>query len=91
MTLYKFTLEGKDIYINVERIVGVRQSYPPPPNLGSLSGHVGVSPSYAEPGQTTIMIEGHQQIFIDQHISEVLAILEGRDPRPAKILYGKKE
>lgn len=40
---------------------------------------------------TTLHIEGIGIIQIKEHITEVIAILEGRDPAPSKILFGNKK
>ncbi len=41
------------------------------------------------PGGTSLFIDGTPPIHVKEHISEIIAILEGRDPAPSKILFGK--
>jgi hypothetical protein len=98
--LIKFTetMNGKALYVKVSSIAMIRESTKNPSNTSNGNnynglGNVSVSSytTYDEPGNTMIMLHGSSQfIFIQEHISEVIALMENRDPRPARILYGSK-
>lgn len=81
-----------DLYLNLTKVVGVRPSMRNPSNTNTfVSNGVNLSSTYDEPGNTVIVIDSNCMFFVDEHISEVIALIEGRDPRPAKVLFGKKE
>lgn len=94
MTLVKFKqADMNDLYLDMTKVLGVRPSAKNYNNqFGASSGTVNVSGTqynYTEPGNTVIICENNVMFFVDEHISELIALLEGRDPRPAKVLFGK--
>lgn len=98
MTLVKFKqCNLSDIYLDLTKVVGIRSSFKNGSNSSGLLGNTyvsngtNISGTYDEPGNTVIIIDTHSMFFVDEHISEVIALIEGRDPRPAKVLFGKKE
>lgn len=40
---------------------------------------------------TVIQFGNGATITVKEHLVEVIALIEGRDPKPAKLLYGKKQ
>ena len=38
--------------------------------------------------KTLISMQGGAPLYVKEHIAEILAYLEGRDPLPAKVLFG---
>lgn len=41
-------------------------------------------------GHTDLHVDGIGRVQVREHISEVVALMEGRDPNPAKILFNNK-
>lgn len=90
----------KAVYLKIEAISSIRESFKNPSNTSNgnnFNGTLGnginstfVTYNYDEPGNTTILIGNNHNYFVSEHITEVIALLEGRDPRPAKVLYGSK-
>lgn len=39
---------------------------------------------------TRILVNGYD-VVVSEHIAEILAHIEGRDPAPARVMFGKKE
>lgn len=95
MTLIKFKqCNLSDLYLDLTKVVGIRPSLKTGNNMAAgstLNTYTGVNVGYDEPGNTVILIDNNCMFFIEEHISEVIALMEGRDPRPAKVLFGKKE
>lgn len=94
MTFMKFTSHfNAEIYVDISSVKCIRRSYKP--NIQGQSFSAGsttgtLNTYYGDdPGNTVLTIEGNMQIYVEEHISEVLAMIEGRDPRPAKVLFGK--
>lgn len=96
MTLIKFKqCNLSDLYLDLTKVVGIRPSFKTGNNnmasSNPLNTYTGVNVGYDEPGNTVILIDNNYMFFIEEHISEVIALMEGRDPRPAKVLFGKKD
>ena len=84
-----------DLYVDPNKITAIRPANKNNNNYTAtntfMSNGTNIQPiiNYDEPGNTIIITE-NTSFFIEEHIVEVIALLEGRDPRPAKILYGKE-
>lgn len=95
MMLIKFKqCNLSDLYLDLTKVVGIRPSLKNGNSTlanNTLNTYTGVNIGYDEPGNTVILIDNNCMFFIEEHISEVIALMEGRDPRPAKVLFGKKE
>lgn len=86
---HKFTdaHSGQIMYVDISSIIGIRQNSSPSTNYhNTLSGSSSVNPGY---DYVTLLSAG-LHIDVSEHITEILAILEGRDPAPAKILFKGK-
>lgn len=98
MELIKFKQTNmSDLYVDLTKVIGIR------PSMRNYNNSNGVAPNtfvsngttlnqyqpYDEPGSTVIICDNNTMFFVDEHISEVVALMEGRDPRPAKVLFGK--
>lgn len=92
MTLYKFKQAGlSDVYLDLTKVVGIRPSIKNALNQAANSSSVNIYQYNDDPGNTVIICDNNTMFFVDEHISEVIALMEGRDPRPAKVLFGKKD
>lgn len=80
---YRFTdgYTGEAVYIDLSIICAIKErTHNSNPN--TLSSSISVD------SEARTIIVGHNIHFeIAEHISEVIAILEGRDPTPARILF----
>lgn len=82
---YKFTdgYTGEAVYIDLSVIYAIRErTHNSGPN--TLSGHP------IDSAARTIIVGPNVHFEVAEHISEVIAILEGRDPTPARILFKGK-
>jgi len=87
---YKFTdaHSGQMIYVDLNTIIGIRETsdYNNHHNtLTSTNIHVATNQVY-----TTLFSHYGLQFNVSEHITEVIALLEGRDPAPARILFKGK-
>ncbi len=73
---------GKPIYLDLTNVVAVSFETP----------HMdyNASPAVQDGTATTLTITSGAQFIVEEHGSEIVARLEGRDPSPSKILFGKK-
>lgn len=80
--LHKFTdIHNETSYINLDAVAGVEKN--------THSNDPGAYNRFNEHIKTIITLDSGCQFGVREHMSEVLAYIEGRDPNPAKILYGK--
>lgn len=100
-TLYKFTngTYNQASYHNSGSTASTSIPVAPMPNIYNSIGNdcpyvyvdiekiIAVSSSY---GKTVLHAANIGNIVIGEHISEVIALMEGRDALPSKILFGKK-
>lgn len=86
---HKFTdaHNGQIIYVDINTIIAFRQCSSPVVNYhNTITG----SPT-SNTGYDFVSLIGPNMHFdVSEHISEVMAILEGRDPAPARILFKGK-
>ena len=93
-TLHKFTDQSNNsIYIDLNSIVSLQEiqhhyNY----NNGSSStlGYPSPPPDYIKEAKTIIGIPNNT-FYVMEHIAEVIALLEGRDPRPAQVMFGSSK
>lgn len=74
---------GKPLYIDLTGIIAVSFETP----------HMDYNQSPAVPDGTgtTLTLDSGAQFVVEEHGSEIVARMEGRDPSPSKILFGKKK
>lgn len=92
---------GQALYVDLETVRGVGEwvdgsgDYNPFANHHNHLNMHGTTTTtttiYTTPHRSTVLYCDAQTFYVNEHISEVLALIEGRDPKPARILYGKKK
>lgn len=97
--LVKFTNahSGKSLYVDLDAVRGVAEwccndgTHNPFMNYASSNMITTTTTNvYMPPTECTILYCDAQTFYVTEHITEVLALIEGRDPKPARILYGQK-
>lgn len=93
-TFHKFTdvYSKQMIYVDLSNIIAVRETHDyaaGTPNVGSTGAYISTNPS-TQVTYTTLTFSSGCQFNVCEHISEVIAVLEGRDPAPARILFEGK-
>lgn len=84
---------GKPMYIDLTEIIGVEsdiytQIYnPPPPSTSNNAVFITTSDNWIL--ATRITSKEGSTFTVREHYLEVLALVEGRDPSPAQVMYGK--
>lgn len=66
------------IYVSVDNVTGLRLSY----NVTTYDGNTITATEVLTTGPT---------FLVKESLAEVVALLEDRDPNPAKVLFGKKD
>lgn len=79
---------GKPIYIDLSKVDSVQELEHYHLTGMSLNSTNTVPDQY--PARTVIISHG-QHYHVHEHLFEVLAIIENKDPYPAQVLYGKKK
>lgn len=100
MKLFKFTtvLSGLPIYVAPDQISYIMPISSPPKNVdpNGVQVYMGdyyeynIRPPDGVDKGTILVLDRSHTIFVDEHISEVIAIIEERDAYPAKVLFGDK-
>lgn len=87
--LHKFTDQNQNsIYVDVFSIISLQEVPHQYHNSLSIGTH---NPNdYMKDAKTIIGISGYQ-FYVMEHIAEVIALCEGRDPRPAQVMFGSSK
>ncbi len=74
---------SKPLYVDLQKVVGIGFEFP--------DMDYNNSPATPKGTLTKLILESGCELLVEEHGSVVLALLEGRDPSPSKILFGKKK
>lgn len=80
MVLHKFTVNGKPIYIRLDLILAIEEF---DSSRHAYSMHQQTNINY----RTCLYMQNSPYICVEESVHEIIALLEGRDPYPAKVLF----
>lgn len=88
LTRFIDAYDNKHLYLDLNQIVALKDLTA---NRNShLSGTLAAAPDYGN-AQTQIYIKDSQMAFtVQEHITIVTALIQGIDPTPAQIIFGKE-
>jgi len=87
---FKDAHTNEDVYVDLDSIYGLRVFKINHTNSSTITTNT-VSVFYGPTYDYISLIGSNFSIDINENIQEVLALLENRDPRPAKVLFKKKK
>ena len=82
---------NKPVYIDLSLVSGIEAEIkytPYVPNYGSMSNTATIVPQ--EVSCTRLTMDNGSQFMVMEHYLELLALVEGRSPGPAQVIYGRK-
>ena len=101
MTLLRLTnaIDGTPLYVNPLQVCSLFTLEPAPlgPDGSPLNNSYSYNHNYHRympegiDSGTGIVLTKEITVYVKEHIAEVVAILEGRDAYPAKVLFGDKD
>lgn len=101
-TLTKFTSAETNthVWLDLSEVIGVEADVPVPDYMGPVSSQGNFNPSgqmvsttvhYNYDKATRITLACGSSFLVKDHYLEVLALVEGRNPAAAQIIYGQRK
>lgn len=75
---------GEPVYVDLAALVGVDTEYVD--HYSAVSNNT----VQVKNGGATRLLFPNAQFIVSEHVQVIIALIEGRDPAPAQIIYGHK-